>query len=228
MEVWREELYHGLLDNLRGRVKNVTGTSSGIGRKGNGLGGGKVGNGSGRTWKEHKYIRIENGRYIYPEDLKKKASLVGSKVASSLPKKKTKPAARLSDMHKNNITSKFGPKNSGTTVRVTTKNKAGDKTHTQYLVGGRKVMKNTQKAIDNAAGAKNSTVASERTGQNTYNTAVAYRNGKQWFDTLDVYSQKVPAGNHGEQNDLYVYNYGYFHQAANAGRDFVNRATKRK
>lgn len=29
----------------------------------------------GEKWRKHKYIRIENGRYIYPEDLKKSSSL---------------------------------------------------------------------------------------------------------------------------------------------------------
>ena len=28
----------------------------------------------GSTWGKHKYIAIKNGRYIYPEDLKKKAA----------------------------------------------------------------------------------------------------------------------------------------------------------
>ena len=34
-------------------------------------------------WKKHKYIRIENGRYIYPEDLVKGARNVGSSVANT-------------------------------------------------------------------------------------------------------------------------------------------------
>lgn len=224
MEAWRDELYHGLLDNIRARVntavKNTASSANRIASPGNA--------GKGRQWKEHKYIRIENGRYIYPEDLKKKAKSVGNKLSSNLPKKKSKPATRLSDLHSNNVASKFGPKGSGTTISTTQTNKTGDKKIRTYHVGGRKVMKNAQKAVDAASGSKNSAFATERTGNNTYNTAVAYRNGKQWFDTLDVYSQKVPSGNHGEQNDLYVYNYGYFHQAANAGRDFVNKVTKRK
>ena len=41
MEAWREELYHGLFTNSDG------------------------------SWKQHKYIRKEGNRYIYPEDLKK-------------------------------------------------------------------------------------------------------------------------------------------------------------
>lgn len=34
----------------------------------------------GQQWKEHKYIRIENGKYIYPEDLKKTAQNIGNTV----------------------------------------------------------------------------------------------------------------------------------------------------
>lgn len=35
------------------------------------------------AWKDHKYIRIENGRYIYADDLKKDASYAAGKAASA-------------------------------------------------------------------------------------------------------------------------------------------------
>lgn len=41
-------------------------------------------------WKKHKYIRIENGRYIYPEDLKKSSS-VGQKTPVAVGGRLTNP-----------------------------------------------------------------------------------------------------------------------------------------
>lgn len=57
MEAWREELYHGLLTGLK---TNANG-----------------------TWKQHKYIRKEGNKYIYPEDLKKKLVTGTQKLATS-------------------------------------------------------------------------------------------------------------------------------------------------
>lgn len=37
----------------------------------------------GRSWGKHKYIRKEGNRYIYPEDLKKKAEDVGNAISST-------------------------------------------------------------------------------------------------------------------------------------------------
>ncbi len=61
MESWREELYHGVISELRARIREGaggSGTSNSSKERG------------GWTWKNHRYVRIENGRYIYPEDLK--------------------------------------------------------------------------------------------------------------------------------------------------------------
>lgn len=47
----------------------------------------------GEKWRKHKYIRIENGRYIYPEDLKKSSSLqnIGAAIVANK-KPAVKPA----------------------------------------------------------------------------------------------------------------------------------------
>lgn len=38
----------------------------------------------GTEWEDHKYIRIENGRYIYPEDLQSQARRTGAKTTNAV------------------------------------------------------------------------------------------------------------------------------------------------
>ena len=73
MESWKDELYHGLLSNFRSRIGSVGKTNIGRINIGNSRTDYKTSNssGTGREWKEHKYIRKEGNRYIYPEDLNK-------------------------------------------------------------------------------------------------------------------------------------------------------------
>ena len=74
MEAWREELYHGVISDLKNRISvSVGGTSAGASTTSS-----KSSQRGGWSWKNHKYIRVENGKYIYPEDLNKKSKKTSS------------------------------------------------------------------------------------------------------------------------------------------------------
>lgn len=75
MEAWREELYHaGIFDVIKSKYKSIlTNAKSKIGNTADNSKISSKQSNPNREWKNHKYIRKENGRYIYPEDLKKKA-----------------------------------------------------------------------------------------------------------------------------------------------------------
>lgn len=222
MEAWRDELYHGVLDGLRGRIKNITGTSSGIGRKGNGLGTGPVGTGSGRTWKEHKYIRKEGNRYIYPEDLQK-SSKSKKKEYKELLKNTSREDKKLLRGTNLNRLNKTYYKSGSTGIKAN-------------ITAGRlernlkKAQKGNQITIGKYRGTNTvrGSISKDRDVY-TLEETTQFTNGKTWFDTVDVkqYYSVQDVGGYGGINKAYTtrneytVSYGKIHQAYNEGKDWV-------
>ena len=102
MEAWKEELYHGLISQYKNQLSGSLSS-----------GGKSSGGKAGRTWKHHKYIRIENGRYIYPEDLNKT--------------KKSNMSDSLKDKLRNADYSQFKPKVTAPTESTAKKKSSGRK-----------------------------------------------------------------------------------------------------
>lgn len=235
MEVWRDELYHGLLANLRSRVKNVTGTSGDIGRKGKGLGGGPVGTGKGREWTKHKYVRKEGNRYIYPEDLKKSkkdGSLKSKHYKESSYGKNTKIRTFDSD-NVNAQKARYLYDNVVSRDRAS-KGKYGarDAYQTRHLLN-KKMLNNVKSALgDDNKNTTRVTTTNKLTGKSTTNelkSTLYYENGNQWFDMMvvNVNTRKENA------NDLqtmskyttvdYVVSKGKIHQTYDKGRDWFKK-----
>lgn len=90
MEAWREELYHGIFSNFRSRISSVIKPTIGrisVGSQKTSYTTSSSGNSTGREWKEHKYIRKEGNRYIYPEDLKSPSKKSSSSINNTITSK---------------------------------------------------------------------------------------------------------------------------------------------
>lgn len=84
MEAWKEDLYlqHGWLSDTASRVRiGVRNTANRVGSTIKSFG--TKTNPDG-TWKQHKYIRKEGNRYIYPQDLKKKVTDTANKIGDAV------------------------------------------------------------------------------------------------------------------------------------------------
>lgn len=226
MEAWRDELYHGLLANLRSRVKNVTGTSGDIGRKGKGLGGGPVGTGKGREWSNHKYIKKEGNRYIYPEDLKKN-SKKNRPPTVDMPKatKEERKLMRGTTFGRINKTYKNHSK-SGLGANIT----AGKLEREIKRAHKKNQITTPGSNVDRRADSVKGSIYKDRNVYTLEQTA-QFRNGKTWFDTVDVktYYNTQDLGGYGgvdkayTMRNEYTVSYGKIHQAYNEGRDWVKK-----
>ena len=221
MEAWREELYHGLFDSIRNRVKKTDTNNSNSGESGKSK--------TGRTWKKHKYIRIENGRYIYPEDLEKKnkkttyqnqgVTNATSKANSKTKGKRAKPFRKMAKLKY-----KYD-QNSGSDVYTGLKGKRAFKQAKKVIKLGNKY--NNTGNTDSTLSTHHNPITKNNT---TYKVSVQYKNGKSFFDRVIVDSNyyKEPAGisdvrNNQVYEDTYTYEYGKLHQAYNKGKEWMKK-----
>ena len=153
MESWREELYlqHGWLSDTVSRVKvGVRNTANRVGSKTN----------SDGTWKQHKYIRKEGNRYIYPQDLKKTATNMANKVASTVKKAATNAKTTIKTNKKDSV--KVDVDNDRIKQTYTDKYYGhGQNTLNRYMPDEREMTEYLYKTTPN-------TLISERSGQRSF------------------------------------------------------------
>lgn len=255
METWREELYHGLLANVKGRLKLNSGAGSTIGKKSVGSVGKSSGTGKGREWTKHKYVRKEGSRYIYPEDLKKRSDNKKANSGNKSSGDKKNKTNTTRDSHQKdweNRRNKYGEKlinkySKPVADRPYTYRKDVDRTSRVLRIGqlkgakAKKALNEVQNVLDvyhnwefPSKSVMLSKTESKKTDGSTefvtQRTKLKYEKGKQWVDSLTVnqyYDPKMNGNNYFYENE-YVYTYGRLSQARMAGQDFVNSILGKK
>ncbi len=225
MEVWRDELYHAL------RIGSFNLPKIGI----KSIGGKTNGNGE---WKQHKYIRKEGNKYIYPEDLKNK-SKTPSRASLLKPNKDDDPvtAAYKKAVRKRNTT--FGRLGN---FNVDYNREGNLHSSTSGVKGNilanklNRELKRQQKK--NVITPKNTIKGSINVDRDVYTlqATVQYKNGSKFFDTVSAnnYYDYQDVGGQGGINNAYTQRteytveYGTLHQQVNKGRDFVNKYLGKK
>lgn len=93
----------------------------------------------GTKWKKHKYIRIENGRYIYPADLERQRRAAANRIKSTLSRSGASYRSKFSSSRANRTLSRRTSSAKASSARTVSSSKQRGRDLVSRLFGSRKI-----------------------------------------------------------------------------------------